>query len=45
VLFFFHKGAVVLLHGFIKKTGKTPADDLRLAKKRRDDVVDREKGA
>ena len=26
---------IVLLHGFIKKTQKTPADDLALAKKRR----------
>lgn len=26
---------IVLLHGFIKKTRKTPADDLALAKKRK----------
>jgi phage-related protein len=29
---------MVLLHGFIKKTQKTPPDELELAKKRRNDV-------
>ena len=35
VIFAFNAGAIVLLHGFIKKTQKTPADDLALAMKRR----------
>ena len=34
VLFTVNGGAVVLLHGFIKKSGNTPADDLALAKHR-----------
>jgi phage-related protein len=34
VLFCTRKGALVLLHGFIKKTKATPPEDLVLAKKR-----------
>jgi phage-related protein len=34
VLFCAHEGNMVLLHGFIKKTQKTPKADLDLAKKR-----------
>ncbi|MCX5925433.1 MAG: type II toxin-antitoxin system RelE/ParE family toxin [Candidatus Dependentiae bacterium] len=34
VLFVFHDGSIVLLHGFIKKTQKTPKNDLVLAIKR-----------
>jgi len=34
VLFTVNGGAMVLLHGFIKKSNNTPADDLALAKKR-----------
>lgn len=34
VMFCAHKGKMVLLHGFIKKTQKTPKADLDLAKKR-----------
>ena len=34
VLFMFHGGTIILLHGFIKKTQKTPKDDLNLAIKR-----------
>lgn len=34
VLFCAHKGKMVLLHGFIKKTQTTPDSDLALAKKR-----------
>ncbi len=34
VLFCAHKGEMVLLHGIIKKTQKTPKADLDLAKKR-----------
>jgi phage-related protein len=30
---------MVLLHGIIKKSQKTPHDDLELAKKRRNDVL------
>ena len=34
VMFTANAGRMVLLHGFIKKTQKTPADDLTLAKSR-----------
>lgn len=38
VLFIVRGGQIVLLHGFIKKTQKTPDADLQLAAKRRKDV-------
>lgn len=34
VLFSIQEGKVLVLHGFIKKTRKTPDDDLALARKR-----------
>lgn len=34
VLFGFHHGEIILLHGFIKKTQKTPRQDLELAAQR-----------
>jgi phage-related protein len=34
-LFFVHEGEVVLLHGFIKKTRKTPNEDRALTLKRK----------
>ncbi len=38
VIFTMHAGQIVLLHGFIKKTQKTPIDDLDLAKERMREV-------
>ena len=35
----FHDQTLVVLHGFIKKTQKTPADDLTLAKRRMKEVT------
>lgn len=35
VLFTASKGQMALVHGFIKKSQKTPAEDLRLARQRR----------
>ena len=35
----FHDQTLVVLHGFIKKTRKTPADDLALAKRRMKEVT------
>lgn len=35
VLFCFTEGRIVALHGFVKKTQKTPAADLELARKRK----------
>lgn len=34
ILFTAHKGIMLLLHGFIKKSQKTPANDLKVAKQR-----------
>jgi len=39
VLFFTLKSQMVLLHGFIKKTQKTPAKDLQLAEKRMKEIL------
>jgi phage-related protein len=35
MLFSFHKGKILVLHGFVKKTQKTPGNDLALAHKRK----------
>ena len=39
VIFCIIAGEMVLLHGFIKKTQKTPPQDILLATKRRKDIV------
>jgi phage-related protein len=39
VLFSLHEGRMVLLHGFVKKTQKTPAADLELALKRKKEIT------
>lgn len=38
VLFCIHEGEMVLLHGFIKKSQKTPKQELNLAKERKLEV-------
>ncbi len=38
ILFCFHEGTMLLLHGFVKKTGKVPAAELAIALKRRKEV-------
>jgi phage-related protein len=38
VLICFHAGILVALHGFIKKTQKTPQEDLKLARERMKEV-------
>ena len=38
VLFMLHQSQMVLLHGFIKKTQKTPRSDLDIARKRMKEV-------
>jgi len=40
VIFVMNKGAMVLLHGFIKKSQKTPADDLKIARRRARNIED-----
>jgi phage-related protein len=39
VLFFIIEGTLVLLHGFQKKTQKTPATDIDLARRRQKEVM------
>ena len=39
VLFTVYGQVMVLLHGFIKKSQKTPANNLKIAKERRDRVL------
>jgi phage-related protein len=39
LLMCFEEGVIVVLHGFIKKAQKTPADDMNLARKRRREVT------
>ena len=39
VLLCFHDGMLIVLHGFIKKTQKTPPGDLELAKRRMREVT------
>ena len=34
VLFCVHEGRIAIVHGFIKKTQKTPQDEIELARKR-----------
>ena len=38
-LFFVHEGEIILLHGFIKKTRKTPNEDRALALRRKNAYV------
>jgi phage-related protein len=39
LLFCFHQGLLVVLHGFIKKTQKTPPGDLELARRRMREIA------
>lgn len=39
LLFCIHAGEIYVLHGFLKKTQKTPANDLSLAQKRMKEVL------
>lgn len=43
LLYFFHKGRIIIVtNGFMKKTQKTPRSELKLAKKRREEYLERE---
>jgi phage-related protein len=42
--FFFYGGKIVLTNGFMKKTNKTPMEELRLAKEYRADFKERMSG-
>lgn len=39
LLFFVHGGRIGVVHGFIKKTRKTPADDLELTRRRMKEML------
>jgi len=39
LLLCFHEGTIIMLHGFIKKTQKTPLDDLKIARNRKREVT------
>lgn len=39
--FFYYEGRMVLTHGFIKKTQRTPACEIEKAKKYRRDYIER----
>jgi len=39
LLFFVYDGRIVILHGFIKQTQKTPPDELELVRKRMKEVA------
>ena len=43
--FFYYEGKIVLTNGFVKKTQKTPSEEIRLAKQRRTDFLERMKNA
>jgi phage-related protein len=38
VVFFLHAGRIGVVHGFIKKTQKTPPEELELARKRKQEM-------
>lgn len=39
ILFFMHERQIVIVHGFIKQTQKTPQDELELARKRMKEIT------
>lgn len=41
--FFYYEGKIILTNGFVKKTQKTPSEEIRLAKERRADFLERMK--
>ncbi|WP_419783439.1 type II toxin-antitoxin system RelE/ParE family toxin [Maridesulfovibrio sp.] len=43
VIFFVKDNYMILLHGFMKKTNKTPQQDIKLAKKRKSEFLQGEK--
>ena len=41
--FFYYDGKIILTNGFVKKTQKTPKKEIQLAKRRRDEYIERRK--
>ena len=42
--FFYHEDKVIFTNGFIKKTNKTPKNEIKIAIERRNDFLKRQKG-
>lgn len=40
--FFYYEGKIIITNGFVKKTQKTPRQEIETAKQRRDDWISRE---
>jgi phage-related protein len=39
--FFYYEGKIILTTGFVKKTQKTPKEEIQIAKDRRKDFIER----
>ena len=39
--FFYYEGKIILTNGFVKKTQKTPKEEIKIAKDRRKDFIER----
>lgn len=39
--FFYYEGKIIVTNGFIKKTQKTPREQIKIAKERRNDYIER----
>ena len=39
--FFYYEGRIVMTNGFVKKTQKTPREEIQIAKDRRKDFIER----
>lgn len=39
--FFYYEGKIILTNGFVKKTPKTPAEEIQIAKDRRKNYIER----
>ena len=39
--FFYYEGKIIMTNGFVKKTQKTPKEEIQIAKDRRNDFIER----
>ena len=39
--FFYYEGRIIMTNGFVKKTQKTPKEEIQIAKDRRKDFIER----